>query len=86
LRRPKHDSVEEPGATLRSKKAEILHYAGYFALYIGHVVRYVMLGDFYNAARSAALAEGSLELATRFETPEDWDGFSEGEEDARRAG
>ena len=61
-------------------KTAINHYAAYYAFYIGHVVRYVMIGDVFNAMRSAALAEGSLERATRFELPEEWNGFSEGTE------
>lgn len=63
---------------MKPKKEEVLHYASYVALHIGHTVRYVMLGDFFSAQRSAALAEASLELAVKG-IPDDWDGFSSGE-------
>jgi hypothetical protein len=63
---------------VKPKKEEVLHYASYVALHIGHTVRYVMLGDFFGAARSAALAEAALELAVK-DIPDDWDGFSSGE-------
>lgn len=63
---------------MKPKKDEVLHYASYVALHIGHTVRYVMLGDVFHAGRSAALAEASLELAVK-DVPDDWDGFAPGD-------
>lgn len=58
-------------------KETVRHYGGYYALYVGHVARYVVSGHFFDAVRSAALAEGALELATDCLIPDGWNGFDE---------
>lgn len=63
------------------RKERVLHYAGYFALHVGHMLRYLAVGDCFNAQRSRAMAEQALVFATDCEVPEDWMGFGGAEDE-----